>query len=270
MMATTLVWFLSYSTFHILVLETNQTITIFKDKSRILPLHLIVESALFAIDNSDLPNYNPPVKKKRPPATLFNPHRAGRPAIHDRGIRHISRDPIKKLTALHLTIKIIREKAGLKNKAMLKVLQRAIVKARSKGLAVVHYTLEFDHIHLLVESGNHQELGKAMQSLGVSLSMAINRLRGLQGKVFKTRYHLRKLKTPTEIRNVIKYILGNTVKHRATKTPLSIYNSFIALSGMKNLAKSLVQEFEFLHEILVTEILSPPQGFLVKQQLALA
>ena len=208
------------------------------------------------------------MRTKRPAATLFNPHRAGRPAIHDRGIRHISRDPIKRLTALHLTIKIIRDKAGLKNKAMLKVLQQAIVKARGKGLAVIHYTLEFDHIHLLVESGDHQELGKAMQSLGVSLSMAINRLRKAKGRVFKTRYHLRKLKTPTEIKNVISYILNNTIKHRASKTPLSIFNSFIALTGMKSLEKSLVKEFGLLHDNLITEVLSPPQGFLVKQQLA--
>jgi len=205
------------------------------------------------------------VKSKRPPATLFNPHRAGRPAIHDRGIRHTSRDPIKRLTALHLTINIMREKAGLKNKAVLKVLQRAIVNARKKGLAVIHYTLEFDHIHLLVESGDHQELGKAMQSLGVCFSKAINRLRGIKGTVFKTRYHLRKLKTPTEIRNVIKYILGNTVKHGATKTSRSIYNSFVTQMGKEK----LISEFGELYDLLINEVLSPPRGFLVKQQIFL-
>ena len=63
---------------------------------------------------------------------LTNPKNAGRPAIHDIGIRHIKRAEIRKATPLHLTIKLIR--ADIQNKIILKALRRAIMRARLQGL----------------------------------------------------------------------------------------------------------------------------------------
>lgn len=163
------------------------------------------------------------MKKK----TLFNIKGAGRPAIHDRGIRHIARDQLKRKTSLHLTIKIEKTKAGLKNKDILKQLHTSIKKARIIGLRVIHYTLEFDHIHLLVEVDNKEQLGKGMQSFGISFSKGINKIKSLSGRVFKTRYHFRKLKTKQEIKNVIHYILGNSIKHTQKGSILSPYNTSV-------------------------------------------
>lgn len=49
---------------------------------------------------------------------LTNPKNAGRPAIHDRGIRHTKREEITCPRPLHLTIKLIR--ADIPNKIVLK------------------------------------------------------------------------------------------------------------------------------------------------------
>ncbi|MGZ3809593.1 MAG: transposase, partial [Bacteriovorax sp.] len=165
------------------------------------------------------------MKKK----SLFNIKGAGRPAIHDRGIRHISRDEIKRPTPLHLTIKIQKNKAGIRNKSILKNLHASIKKARIMGLKVIHYTLEFDHVHLLVECDSKETLGRGMQSFGISFSKGINKIKGLKGSVFKTRYHLRTLKTPNEIKNVINYILGNSIKHKHSLSILTPYNSLVSL-----------------------------------------
>lgn len=170
------------------------------------------------------------MKKK----TLFNIKGAGRNAIHDRGIRHIARDEVKSSTPLHLTIKVERSKAGLKNKSIIKVLHSSIKKARLIGLRIIHYTLEFDHVHLLVEADNKAILGKGMQSFGISFSKGINKLKGLSGRVFKTRYHFRKLKTPSEVKNVLNYILGNAVKHK-TSTFINQYNSLMAVKDFSKL-----------------------------------
>jgi REP element-mobilizing transposase RayT len=89
---------------------------------------------------------------------LLNIKGAGRPAIHDRGIRHIARDDIKKITPLHLTIKIEAKKAGIKNKITLKLLHHSIKKTRLLGLRILHYSLEYDHIHLLVEADDKKTL----------------------------------------------------------------------------------------------------------------
>ncbi len=209
------------------------------------------------------------MKKK----TLFNIKGAGRNAIHDPGIRHIARDEVKRSTPLHLTIKVERTKAGLKNKSILKVLHSSIKKARIIGLGIIHYTLEFDHVHLLVEADNKRVLGKGMQSFGISFSKGINKLKGLRGQVFKTRYHLRKLRTPTEVKNVLNYILGNAVKHK-TSTFINHYNSLVAISdfsklypGFELMIGHVIGKGHHLQRLRdeLLEILSPAKNFLIKK-----
>lgn len=208
------------------------------------------------------------MKKK----TLFNIKGAGRPAIHDRGIRHVARDILKKNTALHLTVKIERTKAGLRNKDILKALQNAIYKARLKGLRILHYTLEYDHVHLLVEADNNQMLAKGMQSFGICFSKGINRVKKLVGRVFQTRYHFRKLKTVTEIKNVFNYIVGNSIKHQKAFSIISPYNSLIKITNLENLypgfelgIESVIIDSKFLSRLRaeLEELLPDPKGHLL-------
>ena len=46
--------------------------------------------------------------KKGTQLKLTNPKNAGRPAIHDKGIRHTKREEIHRPTPLHLTVKLIK------------------------------------------------------------------------------------------------------------------------------------------------------------------
>ncbi|MFA6237633.1 MAG: transposase [Bacteriovorax sp.] len=209
------------------------------------------------------------MKKK----TLFNIKGAGRPAIHDRGIRHIARDEIKRLTPLHLTVKIEKKKAGLRSKSILKTLHTSIKKARHKGLRIIHYTLEYDHIHLLVESDNNETLGRGMQSFGISFSKGINKIKATSGKVFKTRYHFRKLMTPKEVKNAINYIFGNSIKHKNAISVVSPYNSMIALENLSNLypgfeamLEDILQRNLFLRGLRneIVDVLSSPRHILIR------
>lgn len=209
------------------------------------------------------------MKKK----TLYNIKGAGRPAIHDRGIRHIARDEIKKLTPLHLTIKIEKDKAGLKNKFILKSLHSSIKKARKIGLKIIHYTLEYDHVHLLVETDNKTALARGMQSFGISFSKSINKIKKAQGKVFKTRYHYRKLKTPAEVKNVFNYIFGNSLKHKKAISIVSPYNSLMAIDNFSNLypgfeemIEDIIRKSTYLFELKeeLQNTLSSPRHFLIR------
>lgn len=208
--------------------------------------------------------------KKR---TLFNIKGAGRPAVHDKGIRHTEREVIKKLTTLHLTIKIDKQKAGLKSKAVLSLLHKAIKNARKLGLGIVHYTLEYDHIHMLVEARDNETLAKGMQSFGICFSKGINKLKGLKGQVYKSRYHLRILKTPREIKNVVHYILGNSVKHKSGSF-LNSYNSLVVSRNLRELYPGFELKIADVIEKSVTlkslkaelqHVLAPPEGYFLKQ-----
>lgn len=162
---------------------------------------------------------------------LTNPKNAGRHAIHDIGIRHIKRPEIKKLMPLHLTIKLIR--ADIQNKIILKALRNAIFRARLHGLRIIHYSLEHDHIHLYAESADNLILAKSMKAFGVSLVKKINRHFKSKGTCYKTRYHLRVLRSASEVKNVINYILKNGIKHKRTKSVIDVYNSSIVLHDFR-------------------------------------
>jgi REP element-mobilizing transposase RayT len=177
--------------------------------------------------------------RKNTQLSLINLKRAGRKPIHDKGIRHIKRERIIKDTSLHITIKVRENKADIQNKKVLKALHQAIKRARAKSLKLIHYTLEYNHIHILVEIDNHQILGKAMQAFGISLAKNINKVKALKGAVYKHRYHLRKITTPTELRNVLHYIFSNGVKHKRTYSILDKYNSAIAERQLKLLYPKL-------------------------------
>ncbi|MGZ3790137.1 MAG: transposase [Bacteriovorax sp.] len=113
---------------------------------------------------------------------------------------------LKKPSSLHLTVKIVKNKADMKNKSVLGLLKRAILNARRQGLKVIHYSLEYDHVHLLIEAENNHVLGKGMQAFGVTLSKAINRMRKRKGGVYKHRYHFRQISSSRELKNVMNYI----------------------------------------------------------------
>jgi len=166
--------------------------------------------------------------RKNQQRTLLNSKGAGRPMIHDPGIRHRERPFLTKAASLHLTVKVKRIKADMKNKAVLSILKRAIMNARKQGLRVIHFTLEYDHIHLLIEAENNEILGKGMQSFGVTFSKAINRMKKQSGGVYKHRYHFRQISGVRQLKNVLNYIFTNGVKHKTAKSLVNPYNSIRA------------------------------------------
>jgi REP element-mobilizing transposase RayT len=188
--------------------------------------------------------------RKNQQLTLINSKGAGRPAIHDVGIRHRERPKLTSLSSLHLTIKINRIKADLKNKSILKVLKRAICNSRKKGLRVVHFSLEYDHIHLLIESPHNSALGRGMQSLGVTLARGINLFKKSVGGVYKHRYHFRKINSSRELKRVMNYIFKNGLKHGTAKHLVNPYHSIGAELNYKLFMKGKLKFDEELLSLL--------------------
>ena len=73
-----------------------------------------------------------------------------------------------------------------------------------------------NHIHLIVEARDSAHLSKGMASFNTGLGMRLNRLwdRVGQGSVFLERFHLEVITSPTQMRNVLTYVLRNDVHHR--------------------------------------------------------
>jgi REP element-mobilizing transposase RayT len=87
--------------------------------------------------------------------------------------------------------------------------------ALREDFRVVHYSLQRNHAHCVVEAESAEALGCGMKALAARFARAVNRVFGRRGGVLADRYHLRVLRTPREVRNAIAYVLQNARKHLA-------------------------------------------------------
>jgi REP element-mobilizing transposase RayT len=86
------------------------------------------------------------------------------------------------------------------------------------GFRLVHYSIQRDHVHLIVEADDHVALGRGMKALGTRIALTVHRVFGRRGKVLAGRYHLRQLTSPRHVRNALRYVLQNIWKHRFQRT----------------------------------------------------
>lgn len=180
--------------------------------------------------------------RKHTQLSLLNRKGAGRPAKVDIGIRHIRRERLGKPSALHLTIKVRENKADIQNKKILKALHHAIKRARLQRLKVIHYTLEYNHAHLVVEAADNRILHKGMQAFGISLAKAINKMKQAKGTVYKHRYHFRKLRSRREVKNALQYVWGNGIKHKRAMSRFDLYNSLPAEKRISADIKNIIEK----------------------------
>ncbi len=111
-------------------------------------------------------------------------------------------------------MKVRAEVWRLRSKRMFNRVWHALRAARERlGARIVHYSVQDDHLHLLVEARSAEALSRAMQGLAVRLARALNRAMERKGRVFADRFHERVLATPKETRRCIQYVLGNAKKH---------------------------------------------------------
>ncbi len=80
---------------------------------------------------------------------------------------------------------------------------------------LVHYSIQGNHAHLIVEADNDVALGRGMKAVGSRLARVVNRIFGRCGPVLADRYHVHVLRTPRAVRNALAYVLLNARRHAA-------------------------------------------------------
>jgi REP element-mobilizing transposase RayT len=102
----------------------------------------------------------------------------------------------------------------LRESSVRRAIERALAFGnRRAGFRLVHFSLQSNHIHLLVEAGDRRALSRGMQALLVRVSRALNRHWKRRGPVFWDRFHARPLRTPREVRTALVYVLQNARHH---------------------------------------------------------
>ena len=139
---------------------------------------------------------------------------AGRkPAGERAGVPHVARDAHLARHPVHVTLRAARALPSLRKESIFLALRGAIACCSEQRFRVLHFSVQSDHVHLLVEAADPEGLSRGVSGLSIRLARAINRVLGRRGRVWGDRYHARTLRTPREVRHALVHVLMNWRKH---------------------------------------------------------
>ncbi|MCA9670747.1 MAG: transposase [Myxococcales bacterium] len=155
---------------------------------------------------------------------------AGRKRGPKSGVMHRARQWFDRPRVAHVTLRVVEDVPNLRScHEVFGVVWQALlasawgpcceVERNRNGFRLVHFTVQGNHLHLVVEAAHSKRLSRGMHALKVRVAKRINGLLKRKGAVFTERYHVRFLKTPTEVRNVLCYVLNNTRRHWRGRPP---------------------------------------------------
>ena len=161
-------------------------------------------------------------------------HGTGRKPISERaGVPHHRRPIHESRHPARVTVRVVRGLPSLRCRKMFPVVRRGLTAPSNGAFRIVHFSVQSNHIHLLVEADGTRTLGRGMQGLGIRLAKTINRRLGRARRVWMDRYHCRALGTPREVRNALIYVLLNGRKHGLSGPGLDPCSSGSAFAGWR-------------------------------------
>src|SRR5207253_2218005 len=105
---------------------------------------------------------------------------------------------------------------NLRSRRSFSVIGRALAIAADRfGVRILEFSVQGNHMHLVVEAAAHEALSRAMQGFSIRVAKRLNEMMKRRGRVLADRYHARVLRTPTEARRAVLYVRHNHAKHMA-------------------------------------------------------
>jgi len=89
------------------------------------------------------------------------------------------------------------------------------VRREREGFRVVHFSVQGNHLHLVAEADDRPAMTSGMRALLIRIAKRLNRVMGKSGRLYADRFHERALTSARQVRNVVRYVLGNHAKHMA-------------------------------------------------------
>lgn len=165
-----------------------------------------------------------------------------RPLGESAGMAHVPRPTFRTTVPAHVTLRLRPDLPSLRDTRVVDEVKRTFASGcEREDFRLVHYSLQGNHAHLIVEARDQGALGRGMMAIGSRLARAVNRVRGESGPVLADRYHHRLLRTPREVHRALRYVLLNARRHavrlrtnlRATKALLDPASSAQWFDGWK-------------------------------------
>ena len=141
---------------------------------------------------------------------------AGRPGGNR--VTHHGRAAVDARHPLHVVLRILPGIWSLRSKTLFRQVRYAFIKvAEREGFRLIHFSVQGNHIHLIVEADNTEALSRAMQSMNTRIAKRINARMARRGRVFDDRFFARSLRNPTQVANAIAYVLDNSSRHEVRR-----------------------------------------------------
>jgi len=149
------------------------------------------------------------------------------------GVAHVARPPHVAAQPVHVTLRAAKAIGCLRAERVFPLVQRALAASSHDAFRLLHFSVQDDHLHLIIEADDQRALGRGIAGLIIRVARAVNRVLGRRGAVWGDRYHCRALTTPREMRHCLAYVLLNRRKHCAREGGLDRCSSAPWFSGWK-------------------------------------
>lgn len=139
---------------------------------------------------------------------------SGRKKSAESRVPHRERPSFPARFPAHVTTRFVKGLPSARAGQVFRVIRGAFRdKKVYEGFRLVHFSVQSNHLHLLVEAIDKAHLARGMQSVLITIAKRLNRWWGRKGQVVDERYHRRLLRTPREVRHALAYVLLNARKH---------------------------------------------------------
>jgi REP element-mobilizing transposase RayT len=115
---------------------------------------------------------------------------------------------------VHVTFRVARGVYNLRSQRSFAALKIAFRGAANRfDVHIVHFSVQGNHMHVIVEAKDRASLYRAMKGLAVRVAKRMNRMMNRKGQVIGSRYHTHVLRTKRAARNAVVYVRENHRKH---------------------------------------------------------
>ena len=121
---------------------------------------------------------------------------------------------------MHVTLRVVEGLPSLRSRRVWPVVRRVLRAAAARFrqmFRIVEYSVQSNHLHLVVEATDRRELSRGMQGFGIRLAKNLNLRLERRGSVLQDRYHAHTLRNPSETLRALRYVRQNEHLHRFRK-----------------------------------------------------
>ena len=123
---------------------------------------------------------------------------------------------------LHVTLRAVKGLPSFRLESLYRAFDRALRTTRREDFRIVEFSVQSNHVHLIVEADDNDALARGMKSFSVRANRLFNSALGRgRGRVWGDRYHRRDLTNARQVRNALVYCINNYKKHYGVSRGLS-------------------------------------------------